>query len=1291
MERLSDSDSGYYPDSHPLELDENSDVSKDTEERGVHDVQSQVVQAESSIKKRDLRNLPFVSVPETSKWNMERPHLTGRRLCQEKETNKAPHSKKDMSMRRMERVSHLDAYRPSVQELLIVEELLAAMVGIGGDYICVQKNQEHCYCFVFHVDPKLNHSLHELADRILPICENYMVVSQFAEERSHYDHGLTNHAFAAGLRAILQDYHAMVAQLEHQFRLSRLSLPGLWFFVQPMMGAMQCLSSVSQAAAMQSARGAVLLNLLHNQGIALAGDVAVRTLLQKLTHAASFPYFRILERWVYEGVIDDPFGEFLIEENKCLEKESLSQDYYATFWLKRYSLRKDIPEFLSSHAEIILTTGKYLNAIRECGQCLQGPSLEDLRVANFTSTRPYLERVNVAHRYASAELLNLIVNRFDLAGRLRSVKHYFFVDKGDFLVIFMDSAKDELAKRPAALSRERLQSLLELAIKTSVAASDPYHDDLTCIIENSTLLMQLEEFMHNGPATQSAQSETCNTGGVATGGLTGIDFFVLDYKWAGCVTHFMKVRWPTSLVLSRRALTKYQFIFRHLFHCKHVWRQLCASWQIHQIATRAYNITGTSLCRSYVVCQRMLHFIQSFEHYMTFEVLETNWDRLHSSLSGLNSVDEVMQQHESFLDSCLRQCMFFWPMIFEKVDHLQSLCLQYATATLRFLPMLFTKDTYTDESSCVVDPQQSMLDEDPSSERQCKGRLRKQYKLDNRRARQAADDKTFKNCIGRIDTAFNNELSLLVDVLICRSQQEPYLADLVQALKAMLPKVEARNNERGSTDPQREHNADSGDSDLDYPEPSEVDSPRLGSSLISYPREEVPEERPCYSQPRASISYHSEHDPKENANHSQHRASTSFRFEQDSEENTSQLQPRALMNFRCEQDLKENSSYSQPRGSMSFRSEQDPKENTSHWQPRALMSFRCEQDPKGKTIHCQPQPSISFCSEQDPKDNTVQYLPQASMSFPGERDPKENTIDCQPQASISFRCERDPIDKTIHCQPQPSMSFHSQQDPKENTSHWQPQAPVGFRGEHDPKENPIHCQLQTSMSFRNEQDPKEDTNHCQPQTSMSFRREQDPKERTSQWQPRALMRFHGEQDPNENTSHWQPRALMSFHGEQDLNENTGHWQPQASVSFRCKLDPIDKTIHCQPQPSMSFRGEHDPKENTIHCQPQESMSFRCEQDPIDKTIHCQPQASRSFRSEQVPKENTRHWQPRALMSFHCEQDPQDMTIDCQPQALMSYRSGRDPGETRYQTDCPAIMNFTHDNDLCHDHSEAASK
>lgn len=41
----------------------------------------------------------------------------------------------------------------------------------------------------------------------------------------------------------------------------------------------------------------------------------------------------------------------------------------------------------------------------------QGPSLDEVRVANPMSRRPYLERINVAYSYASAELLDLIVNK----------------------------------------------------------------------------------------------------------------------------------------------------------------------------------------------------------------------------------------------------------------------------------------------------------------------------------------------------------------------------------------------------------------------------------------------------------------------------------------------------------------------------------------------------------------------------------------------------------------------------------------------------------------------------------------------------------------------------------------------------------------------------------------------------------------------------------------------------------------------------------------------------------------
>ena len=140
---------------------------------------------------------------------------------------------------------------------------------------------------------------------------------------------------------------------------------------QPMMGSMQALSTVIKKVSANNYAGSAVLNLLQSQAKAMAGDSAVRSLLEKMTHSASNAYLSILERWIYEGVIDDPYGEFFIAENKSLQKESLTQDYDAKYWRQRYSLKKDIPSFLANIAGTILTTGKYLNVMRECGYNVQ--------------------------------------------------------------------------------------------------------------------------------------------------------------------------------------------------------------------------------------------------------------------------------------------------------------------------------------------------------------------------------------------------------------------------------------------------------------------------------------------------------------------------------------------------------------------------------------------------------------------------------------------------------------------------------------------------------------------------------------------------------------------------------------------------------------------------------------------------------------------------------------------------------------------------------------------------------
>lgn len=56
-------------------------------------------------------------------------------------------------------------------------------------------------------------------------------------------------------------------------------------------------------------------------------DDQARDLFQFLLERASAPYFEILEKWVYEGKIYDPYHEFMVEEDPKLKKESLVEEF----------------------------------------------------------------------------------------------------------------------------------------------------------------------------------------------------------------------------------------------------------------------------------------------------------------------------------------------------------------------------------------------------------------------------------------------------------------------------------------------------------------------------------------------------------------------------------------------------------------------------------------------------------------------------------------------------------------------------------------------------------------------------------------------------------------------------------------------------------------------------------------------------------------------------------------------------------------------------------------------------
>ncbi|KAK8464606.1 hypothetical protein PHAVU_010G031700 [Phaseolus vulgaris] len=620
------------------------------------------------------------------------------------------------------------------------------MVGIEGRYVLIKTVRGKNDDISFLVDPSMDLALQELAKRIFPLCKSFLLIDQFVESRSQFQNGLVNHAFSAALRALLLDYQAMVAQLEHQFRLGRLSLQGLWFYCQPMMRSMQALSTLIQKASVSNICGSAVLNLLQSQAKAMAGDNAVRLMLEKMTQCASSAYMSILERWVYEGVIDDPYGEFFIAEDKSLQKESLTQDYEAKYWRQRYSLKDGIPSFLANIAGTILTTGKYLNVMRECGHNVQVPPSENSKLMSFGSNHHYLECIKAAYNFASSELLNLIKEKYDLTGRLKSIKHYLLLDQGDFLVHFMDIARDELAKKPDEVSVEKLQSLLDLALRTTAAAADPFHEGLTCVVEKSSLLRRLGTFND----LEASQRSSSDNDLEETVSITGLETFALSYK----------VHWPLSIVLSRKALTKYQLIFRFLFHCKHVDRQLCGAWQVHQ-GVRALNTRGTAISRSSLLCRSMLKFINSLLHYLTFEVVEPNWHVMYNRLQSANSIDEVIQHHDFFLDKCLRECLLLLPELLKKVERLKSMCLQYSAATQWLI-----------SSSCI--------DLGKSEEPIDSVGLNKAKRKSGQVLKSTTRNVAVTDSVLKFEKEFNTELQSLGSILNNNSQAEPYLAHLAQ-------------------------------------------------------------------------------------------------------------------------------------------------------------------------------------------------------------------------------------------------------------------------------------------------------------------------------------------------------------------------------------------------------------------------------------------------------------------------------------------------------------------------------
>ena len=528
-----------------------------------------------------------------------------------------------------------------IQDNVMAAELLAALLGQTGSFIIASHEG-------LQTSPDVPPSIRSIVQSVLPIAEAFRSLS-FVEQAEYCGQSMVSMALGEIVSEVCAAYVNQIAVLE-KWTASR---------VMPLVAVVAEAQRIGQHIIRlrqvvpdvqnkdSSLQGGRLLNHLHEQLIRSAGNKEDERLISLLLRRAAVPYLSILKQWMHEGILNDPCGEFFITENRRPPPPVSSSSAFggnmalgsssgffhdaegdAAAFDKRFVLSKAmIPAFLLSQGRVskmILFAGKYCCMLRECDAAMPDfPNRKEPIV--WTNADDLHQLVQETYDKASKTVMALLFDpRNDLRGHLVSLKNYFFHDRGDWLVDFLDSADELLHKSPVQVKMHTVKVLLQTSIAKS-CRSDPYHALVGCSFADCTIeqYIQMSLKAEGQPARGSGRLSTAK---VETRRCIELLQLEADLKW------------PLTQVLDPISVKHMNVVFRLLMWVKVVERALNRSW-LHADNNKAHSIR-----------HQMVQFIRQFQFYAAHFVIEPLWGKMMTKISQADSVLAVASALQEFFE-----------------------------------------------------------------------------------------------------------------------------------------------------------------------------------------------------------------------------------------------------------------------------------------------------------------------------------------------------------------------------------------------------------------------------------------------------------------------------------------------------------------------------------------------------------------------------------------------------------------------------------------------------------------
>ena len=459
----------------------------------------------------------------------------------------------------------------------------------------------------------------------------YNSVNAFCEQTHsqdgvHGELGLVGQSLITGLRNELTEYYRLLSILESQLKsgMMGLTLHQLSVYTMEPMERMKLLATIVKTCG--RLRGGALISAIY--GFLHHGDPVLSATVKTLLTTVCKPMYNMTLKWIFDGILEDPFTEFFIAANPKVNDES-------RLWHDKYSIRRSmIPKFMGlSLSKKILATGKGLNFLKSvCKEDSPIPSREsvmsrlnglsaDLLFSESTGNRLH-EAIEQCYRETSNLVLDTMFRRYKLMEHVSAMRKYLLLGQGDLIRYLLELLDEELNQPASNLYPHNLAGILESAIR----ATNTQFEDPDILERLDVRLLDVQP------------------------GDTGWDVFSLDYKVQG----------PIGTIFGKRTLTNYLMLFNALWRGKRIEFMLSCMWTrgtaLHKMSRSLTEISSV-LHIANLLSSEMVHFVHQLAYYTTFEVMECSWDLLEKQLGQSSNLDEVIGAHNEFVETLVKRAL----------------------------------------------------------------------------------------------------------------------------------------------------------------------------------------------------------------------------------------------------------------------------------------------------------------------------------------------------------------------------------------------------------------------------------------------------------------------------------------------------------------------------------------------------------------------------------------------------------------------------------------------------------